>query len=269
MVGNSIYIVRDAAFGQAFGPKLVAALLGLLLVAWDRRSQHRWDYLWVYLAGTLIWGGVELAMQTGGVRQMQSHMLFGRELAPVLAQLIQGAAEGATFAVLALFVADRWLVDPRRPRPYMLFAIFSLALFASSFRAHRGGGSMAVASRRDILDPVALLVLALLVVGSVYVAWRYAGVRRRMFAMFVVMLGLGFIWTISQLLVGGRWVEVGDAAAGSLQRAGPALTTAVLGYDIVFEIAAVYLPFLALPTLLGLIPRTSPGESVRHLRTNG
>ncbi|MDQ1249076.1 MAG: hypothetical protein QG597_3450 [Actinomycetota bacterium] len=206
-------------FGQEFSPKLVAALLGVALVAWDCFTRRRLDYVWVYLAGTLIWGGAEFALQFSGIRQMPSHLLFGHELAPVVAQVLQGAAEG---------------------------------------------------SRRDVLDVASLLFIGLLLAVILLAAWRHPWCRRRLAVMFSVMVALGAVWTVSQVLVGGRWVEVGQADGG-FDRAGPVLTTVVLSLDVVFEIAVVYLPFLAVPILLGLIRAADPDRprlpSRRHPRT--
>ena len=81
--------------------------------------------------------------------------------------------------------------------------------------------------------------------------------------MFVAIVGLGAVWTVAQVIAGGRWVEVGsESAGGPLQHAGPALTAAILGFDVVFEIAVVYLPFLAIPILLRLIRERPDGSNV-------
>lgn len=260
-VDQSIFIARDTVFGQEFGPKLIAALLGAALVAWDGLTRRRLDYLWVYLTGTLIWGGAELALQTSGIRQMPSHLLFGHELAPVVAQLIQGAAEGATMAIMGLVVADRWLADSRRVGAYAAFAVFAAALVWSSLRAQHGDAAE-VGSRRDVLNPTSLLFIAVLLAVSLVAAWRHPWSRQRLFALFLTMVGLGAVWTVSQVMVGGRWVEISDAAGG-FTRAGPALTAVVLSLDVIFEIAVVYLPFLALPILIGLIRDADPSRTGR------
>lgn len=256
---ESVFIIRDAAFGQDFGAKLIAALLGLLLVAWDRRTQRRWDYLWVFITGTIIWTIAELVLQMGGIRDMPAHLLFGRELGPVAAQLIQGASEGALVAVMGLFVGDRWLVPSHRRWGVVSFVALAAALALSGFRAaHKAEGVALVASRRDILDPLALGFILLLSAIAAYFVWRYRPWRPRSLAMFVSMAGLAAIWTVAQVYVGGRWVEVGDAASQEFHRAGPIVAFLALAFDVVVEIAWIYVPFLAIPVMLGLIRDPAP-----------
>lgn len=265
LLADSVFIIRDAAFGQDFGPKAIAALLGIILVVWDCRSQRRWDYAWVFLVGTLIWTAAELILQLSGVRDMPSHLLFGRELGPVAAQLIQGASEGALVAVMGLFVGDRWLVKSRRSKAYLIFALFSAALFFSAFRAARKAqGLDVVASRRDILDPLALGFIAVLVAIAVVFWWRYRAWHPRTAAMFVAMVGLAAIWTIGQVWVGGRWVEVGNEATDQFTRAGPLVSFLALGFDVVVEIALIYVPFLGIPVMLRLIRDPDPLPAVEQ-----
>lgn len=259
LLADSVFIIRDAAFGQDFGPKAIAALLGIVLVVWDCRTQRRWDYAWVFGIGTVIWMAAELFLQLSGVRDMPSHQLFGRELGPVAAQLIQGASEGALVAVMGLFVGDRWLVKSRRSRSYLIFVLFAAALFFSAFRAARKAqGLDVVASRRDVLDPLALMFIAIMIAIAVVFWWRYRAWHPRTAAMFVAMVALAAVWTIGQVWVGGRWVEVGNEAAQQFTRAGPLVTFLTLAFDVVVEIALIYVPFLGIPVMLRLIRNPEP-----------
>ncbi len=56
---DSVYIIRDAAFGRDFTPKLVMGIVALALALWDARRERRTDYLWVAAFGTAVWGCAE------------------------------------------------------------------------------------------------------------------------------------------------------------------------------------------------------------------
>ncbi|MFM2437847.1 MAG: hypothetical protein RLZ55_661 [Actinomycetota bacterium] len=125
---------------------------------------------------------------------------------------------------------------------------------APSYLLHGVGEA---ASRRDVLDPRAAD------------ARRHGGPGRGLLpalaavapahpAMLAMMALIGAVWTLALAAIGGRWVEVGPAAPGSFVQAGPALSAVTLTWDVVFEIAAVYLPVLAIPVMLGLIGDPAP-----------
>jgi hypothetical protein len=65
------------------------------------------------------------------------------------------------------------------------------------------------------------------------------------------------IWTILEWLTGQRWIEVGiKTSEGTylyLSRAPALVEFLALVYDVIIEIALMYMPFLAIPYLLGLI----------------
>ncbi|GAB4331387.1 MAG: hypothetical protein Kow0069_39010 [Promethearchaeota archaeon] len=87
------------------------------------------------------------------------------------------------------------------------------------------------------------------------VAWaarQDAAGRRRVFAMVAVMAVFGGAWTMGEVLGNNRWIEVGDASDG-LTRAPPALEILALLWDVLTEFSLIFVPFLALPQMLGLI----------------
>jgi hypothetical protein len=259
---RSLYVIRDAAFGRDFTPKLVLVVLALVLVAVDRRSQRRWDYLWVFVTGTLLLGAAEAALAWQSVRDMPERVLLGRPLPLPASYLVQGAAEGAFLAVAGLFVGDRLLVRDRRAGAVVLLvATMALAVLGTLRSAARLGASVGeVGSRRDVLSPGALLTLTAVAVLVAVFAWRWPRWRPRLAAMAGVVLLIASAWTLAQVAVGGRWVEVG--AAGSYERAGAGLTAGVLVFDVLVEIVLACLPFLVVPVMLRLLRDPRPLPSV-------
>ena len=75
--------------------------------------------------------------------------------------------------------------------------------------------------------------------------------------MFLVMFILGSAWYLVYLLSGQRWVEIGtqntDGSYSNLVRASPLIELLVILYNASVEVALIYVPFLAIPYLLGLI----------------
>jgi hypothetical protein len=71
------------------------------------------------------------------------------------------------------------------------------------------------------------------------------------------MLIIGGAWITFNVLAGQKWVEIGienpNGTYSNLRRAPLLIEIVVLIYDIIFEIALIYVPFLAIPYMLGLI----------------
>ena len=75
--------------------------------------------------------------------------------------------------------------------------------------------------------------------------------------MFFNILIIGGAWISFNVFAGQKWIEIGtanpDGTYSNLRRAPLLIEILVIMYDIVFEIALIFLPFLAIPYMLGLI----------------
>lgn len=263
---DPVYMVRDYAFGRDFTPKFFTSLVAIAFVVWDWVRQRRLDYVWVFIFGTVIWGGVEAFLKLQGVRAMPDREMFGEPISLPLSYLIQGMSEGAFVAVIGLFLGDRFLCRKTQVKAVWLTVAVVVAITAATVRSTRrieGFGD--AGSRRDVLDEQALLALGFLVLLGVLFFLRYPAWRRRTWAMFVMMVIVATGWTIAQVSVDGRWVEVPGSEPGTFEAAGPVVSFLILAFDVIVEIALAYVPFLALPVMFKLIKdpaplRTCPGQ---------
>lgn len=255
---DSVFMIRDAMFGRDFTPKLATAVIAVALVVWDAVRHKRLDYVWVFSFGTVIWGSAEAFLHLQGIRDMPVRTLFEQQLSLPFSYLLQGMAEGAFVAVVGLFIGDRLLVPAVRRRAMVGLAITLLVIASATLRSsRRTEGLGEVASRRDLLNPTALGLLLVVVVISVVFIWKWAPWRPRTSAMFGVMLVVATVWTVTQVALGGRWVEVGSVATG-FRDAGTLVTVLALAFDVVIEIAVTYVPFLAIPVMLRLMRDPTP-----------
>lgn len=249
-----VYMIRSGEFGTDFGAKLVMALLAVTLAGWDLWRHRRLDYLWVLLLGTVTWTGVELIMQAQGTRVMREGALLGIPLPHAAKTLLQGMAEGAAIAVGGVFIGDRLLRRPTRLAAALGLAGFCLWAVLATLR--QGGGPLAAdavdpASRRDIFTPQALAFLGTMVAISVIAWWRRPALRRRLAAMTLVMLVFATLWTLAEVAAGTRGIQVPGPGGRGTVAAPDAVAVAALAYDVVVEITLAYVPFFAVPALLG------------------
>lgn len=258
MFDDTWFIIRDAAFGRDFTPKLWVSLIGIGLVLWDWRTQRRRDYLWVFVVGTVLWAGAEALLALQGVRDMPERVLFGRPIPLPVSYLLQGMGEGAFIAVVGLFFGDRLLTPGRRRSAALGLAVLCGLITLASMRSAARVAGPVVASRRDVGATSSLLALVALAAIALWLVVRRRAWRPRTAAMFGVMVVLSAIWTVGQVAVGGRWVET--ATPTGFVDASPLVSFLVLGFDVLVEIAIAYVPFLALPVMAGLLddPRPLP-----------
>ena len=261
-IATPVYMVRGGEFGVDFGPKLWISVIAMALVAWDVVRRRRADYVYVFLLGAVTWTAVEFVLQASGMRRMPDRQLFGLPLPLPLSALIQGTAEGAAIAVLAIFVGDRVVDRNGRLLTALCFLLSCLfvathTLWDSPFAA----ADPPVTSRRNMVAFPALLFLAALILVDAVFWVRCVRLRPRAIAMLSVLLLFGTAWTLGQISAGTRWIELPGATVGSFERASRGVSTMAFGFDIVVEIGLAYLPFFALPAMLGWLPEEAYYEA--------
>lgn len=276
---QQVFMVRGGTEGTGFFNTnfevKVWYLLGVAVLIWlDWRRHRRTDYLRVLRTGTIVWSLAELVLQVTGTRVLAPVVMFGWPVPFLVQVVLKGAVEGAGVAVFCLFFSDRVSAgDPAERRTWgAIFAGLLLLMLFDAFRhgVHTPAYGGVVPSRRAMFEIGPLLFLV--VSGSVAVGWAvttpHPELRRRAFAMFACMLVFGTVWTLAERAAGTRWIEVG--AFGASRHAPAWLEIGALAFDVVMEIAIVYVTFFAIPVMRGHIRPTAspaivspPGGAVR------
>ncbi len=258
---TNIWMIRGGEFGYEFTTKILLTLIAILIVVYDWKKNKRKDYLWVFLTGALIWASVEWLLQSTGTRSMPIQELFGIDIPRFLGVIFQGTSEGAYVAVVGLFVADRFFMQQTKNWKEGAVGI-GIMVFLPLLRFAREGiqnpqvGLEDIPSRRLMFDLIGTIFIAIIVILSVvWILRTNPEFRRRAIYMFLGMVLLAVCFTIMEWIGGTRWIEMGPVG-GPWDRATPLVEFGALAYDVVVEIAALYIQFLAIPCLLRLIKPT-------------
>lgn len=267
MIYEHIFQVRGGEgvgpFNTNFNVKLIFLIITLSIVIYDCYTQKRKDYYAVLNTGTIIWSIVELTMQLAGIREFQAAYLFGWEL-PIYLQIpFQGLVEGAMVAVVCLFVGDRIVGNKENKKKrygwILLFALIMVYIVVDALdqgiQTPAVGGEVGVdiTSRRAMTSPTAIIFLSCMVAIDIvfYIKTKKSApaLRKRVVIMTWLMIIFGAVWTISEVIAGTRWIEIGTFT--NSVRATPLIEFIFLSYDVVIEIALAYVPFIAIPYFLG------------------
>ena len=255
---SGIYMIRGGEFGFEFTTKLLLTLIALLIVVYDWKKNKRKDYLWVFITGTIIWASVELMLQLSGTRAMPVHELFGIEIPMYIGVIFQGMSEGAYVAVVGLFVADRLFIQKTKKWKEGLVGIVAIMIGLPLISFIRNGiqtpviNKLDIPSRRLMFTPTGSIFIAIFVIiAVVWMLKTNPEFRQRAFYMFLMMVILAICFTVLEWVGGTRWIEVGFPPSAA--RAAPLVEFGALTYDVVVEIAALYVPFFAIPCVFRLI----------------
>ncbi len=254
MVIESIFMIRGGSFGTNWNTKLFLSIIIVILVIYDWKKNERLDYFWIFLFGTIIWSLVEVSLQIGGTRIIQAKYLFGIEIPLWISAPLQGISEGSAVAVLGTFGADKIRDEETRKSSIIIFVVILLVLVFSTLRdsVKFPFVGLFVPSIRDMFPIIAVIFMSLMIVINIIFFIRAEPEqRKRGFYLLFVMLTFISVWTLSEWLAGTRWIEVG--LYPFLSRAPPLIEFGALAYDVVVEIVLAYVPYLAIPYMLGLI----------------
>ena len=250
-------MIRNGLFGTNFEIKFILAILGIIICLYDWKKNKRKDYPVVFLYGSLFWFAIEFIIQLQGTRDIITATLFGKIIPMWFAALLRGISEGGLIALIGLFFGDRifkkvYVKDKKKLISRILFAVFLILIVVSSlsqalpFKDINGD----VASRRLMFNPSAMFSLSLLFAFIIF--WAYKAdnkAKLRSLYMFLIMVIASGIWTIAEVFANTRWIELGTARAPFI------IEFLVLSFDVVIEIALLYVPFFAIPYLLGWIKK--------------
>ena len=267
MIFESIFMIRGVDFGQDFGRKLIFSIIAILMCCYDwKTNEKRKDYFWVFLSASICWSLVELALQLGGTRVLHEKYLFFINITnmPWLTIPLQGMSEAGFVVVLGILFGDRILNEETRKKWIIIFCI-CLSMFILLFVPYGIGydsvnaGDPNIPSRRDMFTLSSIIFIIIL--SGFAIIWLITNdseyVRKRGIYMYIIMISFVAWWTFLGWITGERWIEVGtvnsDGTYSNLRRAPPLIEFGALAYDILVEVSLIYIPFLAIPYLLGLI----------------
>ena len=259
MMADGIFMIRNGAMGTNYEAKLIISIVASLICVYDWYEHKRYDYLWVYVFGTIIWTSIEFLLQITGDRDIVQATLFGINISPFTASLLRGTMEGTFPAVAGIFFADRFQ-DKKQRKIFLIIGIlflvtfFFLTLLQAKPYKDIGGN---VASERRMFTPFSLILLNFIFIFNIIWLWKIATPeqRRRVFLMFIVMLLITAIFNIGEYLANTRWIQI--KSNGNYYQADPLLEFFALHiYNNIFEFASFYLLFIIIPYELGLIKRT-------------
>ncbi len=264
MLLESIFITRGGFWGEEYDFKLLFAVVALVICLFDWKWKERKDYFWIFLTSFIFWSLIELILQLIGIRDMPNRYLFGMEIPVWLSIPLQGLAEGTTVGIMAIFITDLYLDKKTRKYSYLVFTIvvvlIILIMFSHGIYIPNVGGD--VPSRRDVFPIWELIIIVITIPVIYWLITTDKDARKRGYYMFVTMFILGCIWYLFYWLSGQRWVEIGtrnlDGTYSNLRRAPLFIEILVMLYNALVEIALIYMPFLAIPYLLGLIKTDLP-----------
>ncbi|MFW9898545.1 MAG: hypothetical protein ACFFDO_04720 [Candidatus Thorarchaeota archaeon] len=268
MLFESIFITRGGFWGEEWDFKLLFAIAAVCICITDWKWKERKDYFWVFLTGFIFWSLVELALQLTGIRDMPNRYLFGMKIPIWLSVPLQGLSEGVTVGIIGLFITDLYIDKETRKYSLITLAIvvvaITLVMFSHGIYIPKVGGD--VPSRREVFPIWELLIIPLISPAIYWIIKTDKESRKRGLYMFLVMFILGCMWYLVYWLSGQRWVEIGtknpDGTYSNLRRAPPIIEFIVILYNALVEIALIYMPFLAIPYLLGLIKQEEDKPSI-------
>ncbi len=272
MILEKIFQVRGGTgtgpFNTDFTIKFYFALITILLIIWDIKKKDRLDYLRMLSTGTIMWSLAELFLQLSGTRDFKPAYLFGWEL-PIYLQLpLQGMVEGAMVAIVCMFFGDR-IIDSQKKTYWIIgFIILRGLLFWDGLRnglvepVYGGEVGVDITSRRSMAEPIPLIYLGVMVLIDVKFFRKtkreFPKLHKRGLMLMWLMIVFGSVWTLTEWIAGTRWIEQGTIE--SSQHATPLIEFIFLTFDVVVEISLAYVPFIAIPYLLGHIRKEEKQE---------
>ena len=251
---DKLFMIRNGSLGTDFEAKVLLTSVGILLCLYDWFDRKRKDYFWVFIVSAVIGFLAEWCIQAMGNRVMPVNYLWGQAIPVWESALLRATCEGSAFIVACLFFGDRILEKKARKRWVVyLFLMAGLIISASLIQpfSHKNIAG-AVASRREITSgAVVFVLLTIMFFDSIWYRKSSQKVRLRAAAFLWVLTFLTVCWTVAEYAANKRWIEIGTAAG--LQHAPRIVEFMTFVWDVLPETVLIYLPFLALPYIFGLI----------------
>jgi hypothetical protein len=212
----------------------------------------------VYAIALVISFVTEFGLVFFGTRAIVAPHLLGQEIPIWAGILLRAASEGSAVTVAGLLIGDFLIEKNTRIKGFLILVILCavIALDIALQAIPQKAIGAAVASRREMTTASTLVFLFIVMAFDAIWLWKAdKASRRRGIFMVLAITAFTALWTACQYLANTRWIEVG--IKGGYAQASPLVTFIAFVWDILPETSLLYLPFLAIPYIFGMI---KPGQ---------
>ena len=247
-----LFMIRNGLFAQDYGFKLILILIGLLICILFIVFAKKYDYLFVFLTGIIIWSVFELVMTAVNVRSIIDATFFNLDLHWIPACILRGGSEGAVVALVGIvfgdFIPNRKYIKFALPAGIILISYFVFRTIRNGLASKDIAGD--VASRRNVFAWPSVIFFALFAVFNIawFILQKDPQLRKRALSMFITTLSFATIWSIAQFIANTRWVEI--SSNGGFAQASVFVTILIFAWDLIFEVALCYLAFFTISNSL-------------------
>ena len=263
-----LYMIRNGQFAEDYGFKLILTLIGLLICVLFIILAKKYDYLFVFITGIIIWSSFELIITALGIRYIVDATFFNLDLNWVLAAILRGCSEGGIVALVGIIFGD---YIPRKktmkfalPAGIILISYFVFRTIMNRLAFRDVGGD--VSSRRDVFAWPSVVFFAVFLIFNViwFILQKDPQLRKRALSMFVTVLVFATVWSVAQYIANTRWIEISIGSGYS--QASTIVTILIFAWDLLLEVAICYVAFFTIPdTLKHLIKRKKETEPIQIL----
>jgi hypothetical protein len=245
-------MIRNGQFAQDYGFKLILTFIGLLICILFVIFAKKYDYLFVFLLGIVIWSIFELITTALNIRYIVDATFFNLDLHWVLACILRGSSEGAVVALVGIvfgdFIPNRKYIKFALPAGIILIGYFVFRTIRNGLATRDVAGD--VSSRRDVFAWPSVIFFAIFAIFNIiwFIYQKDPQTRKRALSMFITTLSFATIWSIAQFIANTRWVEV--STNGGYSQTTVFVTILIFAWDLIFEVAMCYLAFFTIQNSL-------------------
>jgi len=253
IIHNKYHIVRYGDFATNGNAKFFYGLFATMLCIDDYQRQNSIDCAVIALGSSIIWTIVEIYLHTSKTRIIKPMWLglknipnMSITLPPIMGATLQGIQEGGVVTALGLYYGDR-LYQPNiiiRLHIFITVVIFNVCM--------RNKPEHTKSSKRQINTTGSMLFIGSATLFDLIMLWKHPEHAYRQLNMALVMIYICAWWTLVAWFRGFRSVEVHvkkqlikneDKDTHYIKPVTMLDTAMILGYDVLFEVAAAYLIF--------------------------
>jgi hypothetical protein len=245
-------MIRNGQFAQDYGFKLILTLIGLLICILFVVFAKKYDYLFVFLTGIILWSLFEIMITALDIRYIVDATFFNLDLHWIPACILRGSSEGGVVALVGIvfgdFIPNRKSIKFALPAGIILIGYFVFRTIRNGLAIRDVAGD--VSSRRDVFAWPSVVFFVVFVLFNIvwFIYQKDSQTRRRALSMFITTLSFATIWSVAQFIANTRWIEI--STNGGYAQTTVFVTILIFAWDLVFEVAMCYLAFFTIQNSL-------------------